>query len=147
VAGAPAGTLVSAGAGVWLGVAGAVVSFGDADARAVSVGEAFAVEAFAVDVAEALSVDAGELAFALCRAVVPGEALAVPVCVLVDVAGVKIAGAVLPGELVHAQISAEARIAKVALCMAVSLALAAVPGVIMRTFMKPPYMRAARPYR
>jgi hypothetical protein len=48
---------------------------------------------------------------------------------------------------VHPQISAETRVAKVTLLTAVSLALAAVPGVIMRTFMKPPYMRGARPYR
>jgi hypothetical protein len=46
---------------------------------------------------------------------------------------------------VHPQISTERRVAKVALLTTVSLALAAVPGLIMRTFMKPPYMRGAQP--
>jgi hypothetical protein len=59
------------------------VTFGDAVAGAVDVGEAFAV-----DVAEARLVEAGAEAFALCRAVVAGEAPVVPVCVLVDVGGV-----------------------------------------------------------
>lgn len=100
------------------------------------------------DLEEAAPVGAGEDAFPVCGAPVAGEAFALPVCVLVDVCvGEKIAGAGLPEELEHAQISAGTRIAKVAPPTAVSLALAAVPVVIMRTFMKPPYMRAARPYR
>jgi hypothetical protein len=59
------------------------VALGDADARSADVGGAFAV-----DVAEAAPVEAGEEAFALCRAVVAGEALVVLVCVVVDVGGV-----------------------------------------------------------
>lgn len=59
------------------------MTFGDADSRPVDVGVAFAV-----DVAEALPVEAGAEAFAPCRAVVADEALVVPVCVLVDVGGV-----------------------------------------------------------
>jgi hypothetical protein len=59
------------------------VAFCDADARALDVGAAFTV-----DVAEAVAVEAGEEALADCRAEAAGEALAVPVCVLVDVGGV-----------------------------------------------------------
>lgn len=59
------------------------MALGDADARSADVGGAFAV-----DVAEAPPVEAGEEAFALCLAVVAGEALVVLVCVVVDVGGV-----------------------------------------------------------
>jgi hypothetical protein len=44
VAGAPVGTLLSAGTGVWLVCAGGVVVLGAAGARFVDVGEAVAVE-------------------------------------------------------------------------------------------------------
>jgi hypothetical protein len=67
------------------------VALGDADARSVDVAEVFAgdsgEEAFAVDVAEAFAVDADEEAVRVCRAVGPGEALVLPVCVLVDAGG------------------------------------------------------------
>jgi hypothetical protein len=44
--------------------------------------------AFADEVAEALPVEAGEEAFALCRAVADDKALAASVCVVADVGGV-----------------------------------------------------------
>ena len=73
-------------------------------------------------------------------------------CSPVDIAdGVGIVGAVEPGEVVHAETAAETRTAKVTQLTAVSLALAAaaavagVPGVLLRAFMKPPYMPGGRP--
>ena len=89
VAGAPVGILVSAGTGVWLERAGAVVTFGDAGARAVAGAEALALDVavgLALDVAVGLVLDVAE-ALAAWRAVVAGEALVVPVCVLVDTGG------------------------------------------------------------
>jgi hypothetical protein len=73
-----------------------------------------------------------------------GEALALPVCTPVVITdGCDIDGAV-PGELVHAATVAETRTVRAAQLTAVSFALAAVPGAIMRTFMKPPYMPGGR---
>jgi hypothetical protein len=156
VAGAPFGVLLSAGTGVLPGRVGAVVAFGCADPRAVAVDEALedaADDDLPVAVDEARPVGTGAEAFPEWPvvpewpAVVAGEGVALPVCVLVDAGGGElICGAVLPEELVHAQTSATTRNARVALLTAVSFALAAVPGVIMRTSMKPPYMRRARRY-
>jgi hypothetical protein len=77
-----------------------------------------------------------------------GDAFSVPVCVPVDIGDAGgIDGAVEPAELVHAEMAVKTRAAKRAQLTAVSLALAAVPVAIKRTFMKPPYMPGGRPYR
>jgi hypothetical protein len=80
-------------------------------------------------------------------AVADGEVFGVPVlkCVDVDVGdGENIAGTGDAGELVHAETVAETRTIKVAQLTTVSLALRAVPGAVMRTFIKPPYTPGGR---
>ena len=62
-------------------------------------------------------------------------------CSVVTV-GVGIFGAVGP-ELVHAETVAETRIVKVAQLTTVSLTPPAVPGVVLRTFIKPPLCPAS----
>jgi hypothetical protein len=92
-----------------------------------------------VAVADGRSVEVGE-AFPDWLTVRVGEGFAVLLLRLVDVDdGENIAGAVgdEDGEPVHADTVAETRTIKVAQLTAVSLALFAVPGVVMRTFMKP----------
>lgn len=70
-------------------------------------------------------------------------------CTAVDAPeGEGISGCADGGEPVHAATVAETRMAKATHLTAVSLALTAVPEVVMRTFMKPPYMSGGeRPYR
>lgn len=63
-----------------------MAALGEADARRVDAVEAFPVDAFAVEVAEALALDVAE-AFPVWRALVAGEALVLPVWVLVDTGG------------------------------------------------------------
>ena len=98
VAGAPYGVLLSAGTGAPPRRVGAVVAFGGADPRAVAEDEALEVavdEALPVAVDEALPVAvddarpaaAGEEACPEWPAVVEGEAVVLPVCVLVDAGG------------------------------------------------------------
>jgi hypothetical protein len=52
-----------------------------------------------------------------------------------------------PGELVHAQTVAETRTVKIAQLTALEPAPNAVLGLIMRTFMTPPYMPGRQSYR
>jgi hypothetical protein len=75
--------------------------------------------------------------------------LCVPVDVAVDVAVAEyMAGAVLDEVLVHPETVAETRTAAMTQLTAASLAPLAVPEVVMRTFMKPPYMPGGeRSYR
>jgi hypothetical protein len=60
--------------------------------------------------------------------------------------GENIAGAVEDGEFVQAETVAQTRTIKVAQLTAVRLALFAVPGVVMRTFMKSPYAQREAKY-
>lgn len=85
-------------------------------------------------------------AFPVCLAVGRGEAVAVLVCERVPVAdGVNIDGAVEDEELVHAQTVTATRTIEAAQLRAVSLPLATVPRVIMRAFMRLPYLLGRRP--
>lgn len=76
-----------------------------------------------------------------------GVGVALPLCTPVVITEGEISGAEVPGELVHAETMAETRTATMAQLTAASLALAAVPSGIKRTFMQPPYMPSGRPYR
>lgn len=138
VAGAPVGFGLAGGTGVRVVGPAAEVEV------AVLAGVAVLVAACPVAVGEGLPE---------WLAVVPGDAFDVPVFVFVEVDdGVYIAGAVDDGELVHAETTVETKIIKMTQLTTVSLALPTVPGVVMRTFMKPPYMPgerqgSGRPYR
>jgi len=68
------------------------------------------------------------------------EDFAVGVCTPVAIIDGDISGAVEPGELVHAHTVTETRAVKIAQLTAAGLALDAVPWLIMRTFMTPPYL-------
>jgi hypothetical protein len=118
---------------------------------AVAAGEDLPVRLAAGEALPVRGAAPGRVAAPVWLAVAVAESLAVPVaCGVVDIdgdAGVKIAGDVGPGELVHAETAAETRTVKVTQLTAVSLALAAVPGGIIRTFMKPPYIPGGRLYR
>jgi hypothetical protein len=132
VAGAPVGYVLGEGTGACVVGPAGVVGLAALVGLANVVGLAAAVDGRSVEVGEAVP---EWLAVGVC------EAFAVPLFRLVDEDdGENIAGAVGDGELVHAETVVETRTIKVAQLTTVSLALFAVPGVVMRTFMKPPYM-------
>lgn len=125
VAGAPVGCGLAEGTGacaVGLAPEAGVAAAPGVDRRLVAVGEGLPERLTVAD----------------------GEVFGVPVLKCVDVGdGENIAGTD-DAELVHAETVAETRTIKVAQLTTVSLALRAVPGVVMRTFIQPPYMPGGR---
>lgn len=117
--------------------------------RGAAVGLAVAVAGRFVGAGDAVPVRVADCVGEACApwvAVGRGEAVAVPVCAVVDVPdGVNIDGAVVDCELVHAQTVTATRTIEAAQLRAVSLPLATVPRVIMRAFMRLPYLLGRRP--